>query len=76
MFLRKSRQAVPAIFREFEGVALVGAVVKCPQLFNCAHFTYCANKELLCRGSRRETADAQVCANRVALRKSVVLLAP
>ena len=59
-----------------KGVALGDAILKCSPLYNCAAFTYCANKELLCRSSRRETADAQVCANWVALRKNVVLLAP
>ena len=53
---------MPAIFREFEGVALVGAIVKRPRLFNCAHFTYrgASVRKLGCAAQKRGFACAVI----------------
>ena len=53
---------MPAIFREFEGVAFVGAIVKCPRLFNCAHFTYrgASVRKLGCAAQKRGFACAVI----------------
>ena len=100
-YSRKSRQAVPAIFREFEGVFSRGIKKNMlPRSGITRVFLYPRSSRdaqtvvsTVCRKHRSSSwaqslsaldyliaptspTEAQVCANWVALRKSVVLLAP